>query len=595
MLCKAFEKDGFCRFGDSCKNSHVGFTCCDLCGLEVEDLTEEVTLVQEEKKKEKVKEKPKGPVNVFAFLDDSSSSDSNSDSEEESDKEEEEDNEEVVEKALASATLSPPEGGDDDFQQVDVKATRQAAVKVRVIQSALCCRGGRIDVRTSHQSKESVAEFVKNAPEWKVGEIGGEDWSLPEGMEDILKVTAKSEAVEVAVLSLLHNMTVDAISENTVEGYATKPWSVCASDMKDRKTMLECFSLQSNVSHGSAGTGPAAVGNIFHSILEDAADSSEGIAKLGADWSSANSSPISVTSLGLKVHGCSDAIYQDMPVELKTISSLKMLKDAQKVRGWLNQVAIYQCERTSAAILLVIGRDSFELKAFEVDVSNIDQAVTLWQEIFQNDSFLKDLMDRSNDYQKEVDSWKECRFTQSTPNRAFLQLMSDVPQLFGNEIFALSKACGDALQRGEYRESCQYYKDARRLNMRNKKQKNRLFDGEESIKEMYDALDVDMQLKAEELYQQMVAVCPLKGDFSSFEVDTLLEAVELGRLSSELYEALLGMQNTVVPPIRAHIVKLKMVVKSKKDADEDKEEEEGDREGKGEITAKGDNKGNAKK
>jgi hypothetical protein len=590
LHCKAFEKDGYCRFGDACKNLHIGFTVCDLCGVEIEELTEEVNLAVEEtkKEKEKVKEKAKGPVNVFAFLDDSSSDDdsSNSDSDEDSEKEDEK----VVEVAndLTSTTL----GGDndDDFETVDVKATRQVvAVKERIIQSAMCCKGGRIDVRTSHQSKESVTDFLNNKAEWKVGEAGEEEeWSLPEGMEELLTETPNSQEVEVAMLTYLHNMQREDIEENTVQGYSSQPWSLCASDMKDHKTMLECFSLHANVSHGSAGAGSAAVGNIFHAILDDAAaavasEGATGSSKLGDHWSSAEDSVIDVKDIGLKIHGCSDALFKGMPVELKTVSNLKMLKDVQKVRGWLNQVAVYQCADTTAAILLIIARDTFELKAYEVNVSNIAQAVTLWQEIFESDPFLRSLMVKSNEYSKAVEVWKETRFTQNAPNKCFLHLLAEVPQLFGNEILSLSNKCKDALLDKEtYRESCHFYKEARRLNMRsgNKKLKKRLFDDEESIEELYKSLDKAIQEKAEELYQQMIQLCPLLyADFSTYELDVLTEAIELGRLSAEMYETLLGMQNAIVPPMRAHILKLKTAAKAKKGDDEEDDEDDDEKEG----------------
>jgi hypothetical protein len=62
-----------------------------------------------------------------------------------------------------------------------------------------------------------------------------------------------------------------------------------------------------------------------------------------------------------------------------------------------------------------------------------------------------------------------------------------------------------------YRESCQFYKDAKRLNMRsgNKKLKKCLFDDEETIQGLYESLDKGIQEKAEELYQQMISLCPL--------------------------------------------------------------------------------------
>lgn len=588
--CKAFEKEGYCRFGDSCKNLHIGFTVCDLCGVEIEELIEEVSLEQEDKKKEKAKEKPKGPANVFAFLDSDSSSDdsdsSNSDSESEKEEEEEKEQTEQVSDILATTTLGPDDN--DDFQQVDVKATRQlAAVKERVIQSAMCCKGGRIDVRTSHQSKESVEEFIKNKTEWKIGVPGEEDgWVLPEGMEELLKETANSVEVETAVLNYLANMQKEDIAENTVAGYSSQPWSLCASDMKDHKAMMECFSLQANVSHGSAGAGPAAVGNIFHAILENASTSPEdgSAPQLGPDWQAAEDGVIDVKEIGLKIHGCSDAFFKGMPVELKTISGLKMLKDVQKIRGWLNQVAVYQCEDNTPAILLIIGRDSFEIKAYEVAVDNIAAAVSIWQEIFEKDNFVRSLMTRSNEYVQSVDAWKLTRFTQNTPNRSFLQLLGEVRQLFGNEILALTNKCKEALENQEtYREGCQYYKDAKRLNMRsgNKKLKKRLFDDEDSIQELYESLDKGIQEKAEELYQRMITLCPLLyADFNTYEVDVMTEAIDVGRLSAEMYETLLGMQNAIVKPMRAHILKLKTAVKAKKgddDSDNDEDDENNDR------------------
>lgn len=557
---------------------------------------EEVNLQQEDKKKEKAKEKPKGPVNVFAFLDDESSSDdsSGSDSEEESKKDDEK--VEEVTNDLNSNTLSAE--NDDEFQVVDVKTSRQAsAVKERVIQSAMCCKGGRIDVRMSHQSKESVAEFISNKEKWKVGVVGvaGEEdtslseeegWSLPEGMEDILKETPNSVEVEKAILAYLHNMQTEDIEKNTVQGYSSQPWSLCASDMKDHKSMLECFSLQTNASHASAGVGPAAMGNIFHAIIDNAVTPPEegGSSKLGDNWAVAEDSVIDVTDIGLKIHGSCDAMFKGMPVELKTISNLKMLKDVQKMRGWLNQIAVYQCQNNTPAILLIIGRESFELKAYEVDVSNITVAVNLWQDIFANDLFLRSLTLKSNEYCQAVDAWKQTRFTQNTPNKAFLQLLSEVPQLFGNEILALSKKCKDSLlDRQTYRDSCQYYKDARRLNMRsgNKKLKKRLFDDEETILGIYESLEKCIQEKAEELYQQMIQMCPLMyADFSTYELEVLTEAIELGRLSAEMYEALLGMQNAIVPPMRAHILKLKIAAKAKKgddDGDDDDDDDEQER------------------
>ena len=610
--CKAFEKDGYCRFGDACKNLHIGFTVCDLCGVEIEELIEEVNM-EEDKKEKKIKEKPKGPVNVFAFLDDDSSSDdsssSNSDSDEDSEKEEEDSKVDEVSKDLTSATLGADM--DDDFQQVDVKVSRQAAgVKERVIQSAMCCKGGRIDVRTSHQSAESVADFIKNRTAWKVGvarateeedkeedkEEVVESWALPECMEEILQETPNSQEVETALLKYLHHMETADIEKNTVAGYSSQPWSLCASDMKDQKSMMECFSLQANVSHGSAGSGPAAMGNIFHAILENAAASSEecDVPQLGEHWSTAEDGVITVEDLGLQIHGCGDAVFKGMPVELKTISSLKMLKDVQKVRGWLNQIAVYQCEKTTPAILVIIGRDTFELKAYEVNVSNIAVAVGLWQDIFDSDQLVKNLMHTSNEYAAAVEVWKATRFTQNTPNKAFLQVLNEVPQLFGNEILSLTNKCKDALLDKEtYRESCQYYKDARRLNMRsgNKKLKKRLFDDEETIQGLYESLDKALQEKAEELYQQMILLCPLLyADFSTYELDVLLEAIELGRLSAEMYETLLGMQNSIVPPMRAHILKLKTAAKAKKGDDDDEDDEDDAEKEKEEKDEGGENK-----
>lgn len=530
------------------------------------------------KKGEKGAGEKKGPANVFAFLDSDSESESDSDG---SSSEEEKDKEDEVVEQLAASTISG-DMDDDDFQQVDVKATRQAAaVKERVIQSAMCCKGGRIDVRTSHQSKESVAEFIKNKAEWKVGVPNEEEWSLPEGMEELLKETANSQEVETAILNYLHNMQKEDIEKNTVSGFASMPWSLCASYMKDHKSMIKCFSLQSNVSHGSAGAGPAAVGNIFHAILENAATAPEdgGVSQLGEDWQVAEHGVIEVADIDLKINGCSDAFFKDMPVELKTISSLKNLKDVQKVRGWLNQIAVYQCEANTAAILLIIARDTFELKAYEVDVSNIAAAVAIWQEIFENDKFLRNLMTRSMAYVESVETWKQTRFTQNTPNKSFLQLLNEVRQLFGNEILALTNKCKEALENKDtYRESCQFYKDAKRLNMRsgNKKLKKRLFDDEETIQGLYESLDKGIQEKAEELYQQMISLCPLLyADFNTYEVDVLAEAIELGRLSAEMYETLLGMQNSIVPPMRAHILKLKTALKAKKgDDSEDSDDDE---------------------
>jgi hypothetical protein len=43
----------------------------------------------------------------------------------------------------------------------------------------------------------------------------------------------------------------------------------------------------------------------------------------------------------------------------------------------------------------------------------------------------------------------------------------------------------------------------------NKKLKKRLFDDEETIQGLYESLDKGIQEKAEELYQQMISLCPL--------------------------------------------------------------------------------------
>jgi hypothetical protein len=93
---------------------------------------------------------------------------------------------------------------------------------------------------------------------------------------------------------------------------------------------------------------------------------------------------------------------------------------------------------------------------------------------------------------------------------------------------------------------------------------------------LYESLDKGIQEKAEELYQQMISLCPLLyADFNTYEVDVLTEAIELGRLSAEMYETLLGMQNSIVPPMRAHILKLKTALKAKKgDDSEDSDDDE---------------------
>ena len=252
-----------------------------------------------------------------------------------------------------------------------------------------CCHGKTYLSRHKTPQTDLGRYIVDSSDQWKISER-----SLPIG--HFTSITALCNAVEQDVLSLLRSVTWGSVHRVLLSDYHTRPWFLRASDLSDPGSLLRCFAAKSESFANTGKLSNASIGSLLHAQLDAACASGA----MGERWSMATSKfgTIDEGSLHLRVHGTCDAVYDKIyPVELKTVDDMSQISG--KSASWLRQIAVYQSlYGNTNAIIVVICRNSFEVRAFEVHTSNITNAIACWRRWITDHPLLQDCISLSRPY-----------------------------------------------------------------------------------------------------------------------------------------------------------------------------------------------------
>ena len=271
--------------------------------------------------------------------------------------------------------------------------------KENVASSFSCCLGKVWSkILTVHPSPQLIDYCMEGKNQWKISTSS----KLPPGGKDSLTLSTLSGEIEQEILLFLQRITRNRVSRVPMDGHCTSPWSIRASDLTSPKSLLQCFTEKARSFISLTTVTSASIGGILHSLLDAGCESG---GDLGPNWGVAKSkvTTIDAGELNMFVHGSCDAVYQSQfPVELKTVDDMSKV-DSSKVRAWLLQIAVYQCLYSkSKAILIIICRKTYELRAYEVHPGNVDHAVAAWRLWLSQQPLLKECVALSRPYNEAL-------------------------------------------------------------------------------------------------------------------------------------------------------------------------------------------------
>lgn len=182
----------------------------------------------------------------------------------------------------------------------------------------------------------------------------------------------RKAAVENDFINYMNNAPIATILRQRVRGHRTRPLSLSASDVKSTLNLRDLITANADSRVMSADTKQLSP---MYDLLID---------EMGKDdkfprWQCARSKGASFDfgEFGsVNIKGCPDAIFDDVPVELKTCKgSLHEGAYRDKISTWMKQMATYQMThgveegKVGHVILLVVSLK--DLEVFAVDIPPI--------------------------------------------------------------------------------------------------------------------------------------------------------------------------------------------------------------------------------
>ncbi|GMI00619.1 hypothetical protein TrLO_g8478 [Triparma laevis f. longispina] len=175
---------------------------------------------------------------------------------------------------------------------------------------------------------------------------------------------------------------MSTILRQRIKGFRTRPLSLSASNIKSTQCLREI------IHEGTEARVMTADLSQFSPVYDNLID------ELGNDeayskWNWAGSKPAKFDfgEFGnVRIKGSPDAIFEGIPVELKTVkSSLGVGATREKIQAWSLQCAAYQLTHGNGsegvagpAILLIVSLEDLEVLALNVGPDNFARAKTLW-------------------------------------------------------------------------------------------------------------------------------------------------------------------------------------------------------------------------
>lgn len=327
--------------------------------------------------------------------------------------------------ATSTRSLDRAHGRANDNTKSIKKSCRLCGRRVKDIDSASfsCCYGQLKKDYPIFPSGELINYCINGKSKWK---ISGKSRI---SNNSYFSITELSKAVERDILTLLQGITVASLRQVRMHGHGTSPWCVRASDLTSSGSLLDCFSSKANMFGAPRKLTSAAIGGVLHSILDQGCEAG----RMGRSWGIAKSKFATVDEVGLniRVNGSCDAVYENQyPVELKTVDDMSDV-DSGKVRSWLLQIAIYQSLYTDArAVLIIVSRKTFEIRAFEVHPTNVEQAVSTWRRTISQQPLLGEFLTLCRPYCLAQEDRRSRALTETDDPRLFLDLLEQsVPVL----------------------------------------------------------------------------------------------------------------------------------------------------------------------
>ena len=298
---------------------------------------------------------------------------------------------------------------------------------------ALFCCYGKSKVRQAKAPTNDLKSYLLNArSKWKCcsQETVCKILSVPSTSE-ALKCSEITDAAESGILYLLRTIQQQDISSVRIKGFSTFPWNVRASNLTGAGSLLECFTTSTEIMGAPIPGSKSAIGMVIHSLLDTACENNW----IGNRWKPASSrfTIFDKESSNIPVFGNCDAVFDGFPVEIKTVDNINARLGP--IQSWLGQIAVYQLlyPDVPSTILVVISRDTNEIKAFEVNRGNIENAVTHVRSfIAQEPEFYADCLDIARGYTQNCMNAKASGLPLSAanPNRLFIDILPRIYDLF---------------------------------------------------------------------------------------------------------------------------------------------------------------------
>jgi len=213
-----------------------------------------------------------------------------------------------------------------------------------------------------------------------------EDVGLEESMEGLAlqdsPLASRNREAEGDFIEYFNKIDLATILRQRVKGHRTLPLSLAASTMKCVQNLKDVISDNDGARLMSADLSQYSP--MYDLLLDEMGDDDRFVR-----WRSAksDSAMFDFGEFGnVVMKGSPDCIFNEVPVELKTVkSSLKLGATRDKIRSWSMQVAAYQKThgvgggKAGRGILLLVSLQDLEVIALNIEPENFVSASNTWK------------------------------------------------------------------------------------------------------------------------------------------------------------------------------------------------------------------------
>jgi hypothetical protein len=293
-----------------------------------------------------------------------------------------------------------------------------------------CCYG-KYRTRKTRPPEKAMMTYLNNGKSfWKVVSNTRITDVLSTSASKKLLLTELSGQVDADIIFMMRTITVDRLRNICIKGYSNSPWQIRASNLTSLSSLMDCFDYKAEVMDTPIPGSKSSCGSAIHGLLEDACTSG----LLGSYWQQA-SSRCGLLENGdrfiVPIQGNCDAVYRNKPVELKTVDNFDSIS-MTVINSWLMQVAIYQLlyPDQNSAILVIVARETYEIKSFEINYDNIENVINKLQNIISLEFlFFDDCFRIASKYYSLIQTHKPSG-TVSTGVKPFLAIVPDVENMY---------------------------------------------------------------------------------------------------------------------------------------------------------------------